>query len=82
MRKPDYTLAADVEPQQRVFCIVKRISVEALPASKTSLHLIKLADKTGTLNLVLKESDLIKVCQDNDYLEVLNAEAKVHKKFL
>ena len=82
LRKPTYTLAADINPMERVFCILKKISVEPLPTSKTQLHMIKLGDSTGTINLILKEEEWIKICQENDYVEVLNAEAKVHKKFL
>ena len=59
LQKPTYTLAGDVEPMTRVFCILKRISVEPIPTAKTQLHLVKLADSTGTINLVLKEDEIL-----------------------
>ena len=82
LQKPVYTNAADIEPLTRVFCIFKCISIEAIQTAKTQLHLVKLADNSGSINMVLKEEDILQVCRDHEFLEVLNADAKIHKKFL
>ena len=43
---------------------------------------MKVADKTGTMNLMLKDSKHIEVCKENEKVEILNALAKVYKGFL
>lgn len=81
-KKPSYTPTNEISPLSRVFCIFKVLSVEVLPSSKTALHIVKLADSAGTINMVLKSEELIQVCRDAEHVEILNAEAKVHKSFM
>ena len=58
-KKPTYVLAEDILPLTRVFALYQVLQVEPLPTSKTSLHMVKLADRTGTINMVLKDADLL-----------------------
>ena len=81
-KKPDYVIADQVEPMQRVFAIYKCLSVEQVQTAKTTLSIFKVADKTGTLNMVLKDQEHIKVCSELGHIEVLNALAKVYKGFI
>ena len=47
-----------------------------------TLSIFKVADKAGTLNLVLKDESHIQVCKALGHVEVLNALAKVYKGFI
>ena len=80
--QPDYKLADQVEPMDRVFAVFKVLSIEGVQSSKALLSLVRVADRTGTLNLVLRESAHVEICKSLGYIEVLNAHAKVYKGFI
>lgn len=61
-KKPTYVSAESVEPMQRIFALFQVVSVSPIATSKTPLFEVKLADKTGTLTLILKEQDPVDVC--------------------
>lgn len=81
-KQPDYKLAEAVDPMDRVFAIYKVLSLQEVQTTKVLLQIFKVADKTGTLNLVLKDTQHIEVCKALGYIEVLNAQAKVYKGFI
>ena len=68
---------------QRVFGIFNIVSVKEITTTKKmTLHEVRLADKTGTLKMVLKDSTFIDLVNKVAYVEVLNAIAKVFKGFI
>ena len=68
---------------QRVFGIFNVVNVKDITtAKKLTLHEVRLADKTGTLKLVLKDNTYLELVNKTPYVEVLNAQAKVFKGFI
>jgi len=61
--QPDYKPADQVEPMDRVFAVFKVLSIEEVQSPKGLLSLVKVADRSGTLNLVLRESAHVEICK-------------------
>ena len=84
-QKPDYVLADSVQPDQRIFAIFKVIKVEEKVTeinNGKAKFIVSLGDTSGTLNMFLKEDNYIKICQENPFVEVLNAHARFYKGFI
>lgn len=56
--------------------------MKVTPHTSNNKFIVKLADKSGTLNMFLKDDALVKLCQSNTYVEVLNALARIYKGFI
>ena len=85
LKKPTYVLADTVLPDNRVFAIFRVVSVEekAAEGNKGSgNYIVTLGDRTGTLKMFLKDSKYVQICQENDFVEVLNSHAKYFKGFI
>jgi len=83
-KEPPYILAKEVTPDTRIFSIFKVVGIEELKEEKQGKpkYIVKLGDKTGTLNMFINNENHIKICRENDFVAVLNADAKFRNGFI